>query len=229
MSIEAIRLQNENSDKKGLPVSFPLSGELGGASLISEEVKEIISYRPHWMIRKGNILFFAVLISLLALTWFIKYPDIVSASTRLVALNAPKLISAKTQGKLMKLFVSNEDEVNKDQHLGYMESTATYDEVIKLETWVRKTISITQSRNYDALSENPLPVLSGLGELQQVYQNFQNEWIETKQILATGYYQKKKAALQKDMKYLSNLKNDTYQQQKLTEQDQQLQNTEYKA
>ena len=52
--------------------------------LISGEVKEIISYRPHWMIRKGNILFFTVLISLLALTWFISYPDIVNGSARLV-------------------------------------------------------------------------------------------------------------------------------------------------
>ncbi len=40
--------------------------------LISDDVKEIISYRPHWIIRKGNILFFGILLSLLAITWVIK-------------------------------------------------------------------------------------------------------------------------------------------------------------
>ena len=109
--------------------------------LISEEVKEIISYRPHWMIRKGNVLFFIVLASLLALTWFIKYPDIVNGSTRLVALNAPKLISSKTEGKLVKLFVSNEEEVQKNQHLGYMETTADYEEITKLKNWMTRRLA----------------------------------------------------------------------------------------
>jgi len=47
--------------------------------LISDEVREIISYRPHWIIRKGNTIFLIVIVFLLGLTWFIKYPDIVKA------------------------------------------------------------------------------------------------------------------------------------------------------
>lgn len=197
--------------------------------LISDEVKEIISYRPHWMIRRGNLLFLLVLLSLLTLTWFISYPDIINGSARLVSLNAPKMISPKIEGKIVRLFVSDGEEVQKGKHLAYMESTASYKEVIQLRNWIEQTINEIRNNDYTVLVENPVPVLFNLGELQSPYQNFQNQFAETKQLLASGYYQNKKVALQKDLKYLSNLKATTNQQKALLEQDQQLQKKEYEA
>jgi HlyD family secretion protein len=197
--------------------------------LISDEVKEIISYRPHWMIRKGNLIFFIVLASLLSLTWFIAYPDIINGSARLVSLNAPKMISSKTEGKLMKLFVIDGETVQKGKHLGYSESTALYDEVMQLKTWVEQMIASTQDNNYALLIKTPLPSLFNLGELQSSFQTFQNQLTETKQLLASGYYQNKRLALEKDIQYISNLKANSFAQKKLLEQDQQLQNKEYDA
>lgn len=197
--------------------------------LISDEVKEIISYRPHWMIRKGNMVFLFVLLLLLFLTRFISYPDIINGSARLVSLNAPKMISTRVQGKILKLFIRDGEKVKREKHLGYMESIASYDEVMQLQQWVDKTIEVTRKNNYNVLNQNPLPVLFNLGELQAGYQTFQNQLVETKQILATGYYQTKKAALQKDLQFLSQLKITTYQQKELLEQDQQLQKKELEA
>ena len=57
------------------------SGRLGGASKIeqirSDEVQEIISAVPNWMIRWGITLIFGLIVMLIALSWFIKYPDII--------------------------------------------------------------------------------------------------------------------------------------------------------
>lgn len=94
--------------------------------LVTEEIQEIISYRPHWIVRKGNTIFLLVVLLLLALTLIIKYPDLIHSSARLVSLNPPKLINAKMEGKLEKLFVTNEQVVNKGLHLGCIESTADY-------------------------------------------------------------------------------------------------------
>jgi len=197
--------------------------------LISDEVREIISHRPHWMIRRGNMVFFIVLFMLLCLTWFISYPDIVNGSARLVSLNTPKIIDSKTGGKLMKLFVQDAESVKKGKHLASMESTASYDEVMNLRNWIEQTISKTGDSNYQVLVSNPLPVFFNLGELQPAYQAFQNQLVETKQLLTMGYYQNKRAALQKDIYFLSNLRANTYEQKNLIEQDQQLQKEEYKA
>lgn len=199
------------------------------SELISDEIQEVIGYRPHWIIRRGNFFFLLIILSLLALTWFIKYPDIINASAKLVALNPPRLITSKVQGKLLKLFVSNEQAIKKGQHLGYMESTAAYDEVIKLQDWIDQIIIETEARKYDVLVESPLPQLSDLGELQSSYQGFQDELLETRQILVNGYYQKMKGALLKDLQYQAELKNNALEQQKFLEQDKQLQTTEYKA
>jgi HlyD family secretion protein len=197
--------------------------------LVSDEIQEVISYRPHWIIRKGNILFLFIILFLLALTWFIRYPDIINGSARLVALNPPKLITSKVEGKLLKLFVVTDQLVQKGQHLGFMESTANYYEVIRLQGWVDTIIRSTENNNYDILIRYPLPELPDLGELQTNYQSFQNELAETKQTLTSGYYEKKKLSLEKDLNYLGELKNNTLQQKQLVQQDQQMQNTEYKA
>lgn len=159
--------------------------------LVSDEIQEVIGYRPHWIIRKGNILFLLIILFLLSLTWFIRYPDIINGSARLVALDPPKLITSKVEGKLLKLFVANEQLVQKGQHLGYMESTAEYKEVITLQRWVDTIIRSTENNNDDILVSYPLPELPDLGELQTNYQSFQDELAETRQTLTTGYYEKK--------------------------------------
>ena len=92
--------------------------------LVSDEVSEVIRHRPHWIVSSGNMILLLIILCLLSLAWFIQYPDIVNASARLVAINPPKLIVARTNGRLLKLFVANEQMVTKDQHLGYIESTA---------------------------------------------------------------------------------------------------------
>ena len=134
--------------------------------LVSDEIQEVISYRPHWIIRKGNILFLLIVLFLLSLTWFIRYPDIINGSARLVALDPPKLITSKVEGKLMKLFITNDQLVQKEQHLGFMESTADYYEVIRLQHWVDTIIGSTENNNYEILTGYPLPELPDLGELQ---------------------------------------------------------------
>jgi hypothetical protein len=58
--------------------------------LISSEVQELISYRPHWFIRNGNAIFFCVLLLLLALTWFIDYPDEVKGPLKLFYSQPPQ-------------------------------------------------------------------------------------------------------------------------------------------
>ncbi len=225
----------ENYNQKGYStdevievVASPLE-ENRNMALLTEEVQEVISYRPHWIVRKGNIVFLFIILLLLALTWIIKYPDIINSGARLVSLNPPKLINAKTQGKILKLFVINEQAVKKGQHLGYMESTADYAHVIKLYQWIDTIIKATANKSYECLINNPLPALIQLGELQIPYQQFQNQLEIEKQTLQGGYYQRKKSTLEKDLVYLLSLKNNSEQQKHLQVQDQQLQQKEYIA
>jgi hypothetical protein len=197
--------------------------------LISSEVQEMIGHRPGWMIRNGNTLFLIVLASLVSLCWLIRYPDTVSGSARLVALNAPKMINARSEGKLIRLFVASEEWVNKGRHLGYMESTSDYEEVMRLRNWIQRTVAMAQGNMDDVFVKDPLPSLFNLGGLQSAYQDFQGRYLETKQSFANGYSQMRMTGLQKDLEYLRSLKANAFRQQKLLEQDRQLQKKEYDA
>lgn len=212
---------------RNLKITLP---ERPGEALISEEVQDIISYRPHWIVRKGNTVFLLIVLLLLALTWVIQYPDKIEAPSRLVALNPPKLIAARTEGKIIGLFVINDQAVKKGQHLAHLESTGYYEEILQLQQWINEALPLIQQNDLYWLSKKkPFPKLARLGELQGAYQQFQNELEITRQTFGNGYYQRKKNALQKDLDYLALLKNNTTQQKELVEQNKVLDQAELEA
>ena len=196
-------------------------------ALISEEIHEVISYRPHWIVRKGNTLFFVILLLLLGLTWLIRYPDKIITPSRLVAVNPPKLVVAKITGKIDEIFVTNEQWVKKDQPIAHLESIANFKEVKLLGKWLDSSLIAIQANHYDFLITHPFPELTQLGEIQTSCEQFKKELAFTKQTLTNGYYQRKKGALQKDLQYLAKLRSNAVDQKELEIQDQSLDKKEY--
>jgi hypothetical protein len=58
------------------------------ASIRSTAVNEIIAHKPGFLIRWGNLIFLAILLMILAASFFIHYPDIVPAAGRLLQSNS---------------------------------------------------------------------------------------------------------------------------------------------
>jgi hypothetical protein len=48
-----------------------------------ENVQEILTKVPHWMIRWGSVLFFSLIFMFLIISWFVKHPDTVVAEVTL--------------------------------------------------------------------------------------------------------------------------------------------------
>ncbi len=212
-----------------MPATSAIHLQQGGDELISEEVKEIISYHPHWMIRRGNLVFFAVLLLLLLLTLFIEYPDVVAGSARLVAINAPKPAVAHKEGKLVNLLVTAGRDVAKGQHLAVIESTGNYEEVIQLYRWLQLSLATARGGEFENLVEAMPPALYNLGDLQTPYQTLEQEWTQQQQFFGSGYYQRKKSALQKDLVFTAQLKTTINRQEALTRQEQEMQRGEFAA
>jgi multidrug resistance efflux pump len=197
--------------------------------LLSDDVQEIINYKPGWVIRRGNIIFLVVLLFLLSLTFIIKYPDVVKATVRINALNAPKMLITRTDGRLEKLFITNGQDVQKEQQLAFIQSTAKHEQVLQLQKWIAETEPSIEAGDIEILLSKPLPLLNELGEVQSSYQDFQNNMQETMQVLANGYYQKKKQALAKDIKYQQMLQKNLEKQKSLQLKDYALQKNEHDA
>jgi len=192
------------------------------SNLRSEEVQEIIGNPPHWLIRWGIGLFFAVLVMLLSLSWFIHYPDTVSADFTLTSLNAPKPVDARVSGKLTQLLVRDNTKVKKGQILGFIQSTANPRQVLGLDRAADSLIrDLNRNHVQNITGFNPNHY-DQLGELQSDFQTFNQAFLQFKAYLASGYYQHKRRILIHDLNDLKRLHQNLIDQQKLARQDFQL-------
>lgn len=203
--------------------------DLSPDQLLSDDVQEIIGHRPHWIVRSGNIIFMLVLLSFLAFTSVIDYPDVIKGSMRLVAVNAPVLLVAKKAGKLQRLLVTNDQEVRKGQPLAFLQSTGDHTQVLALLRRLDQIEPVIMEGDFSILPTGPLPTYNNLGELQPLYQDFQNSLKETIQILAGGYYSRKEQMLHKDLEYLSDIEDNRQRQEQIVQEDYNLQKHEYAA
>ena len=187
--------------------------------LLSNEVQEIISYRPIWILRNGITLFMVIISCLIASTFFISYPDVVHANAMLTSINASKEVKTKTEGKLIKLYAVEGRYVNQNELLGFMESRAKHVEVMDLSKTIDELQLLMNKGNAEIVTRYLLQPYQNLGETQQAYQTFTQDFILFKQYLQNGYYLKRKAMLQNDMVYLQRLHTNLLQQKEMQVED----------
>lgn len=182
----------------------------------SEEVNEIITAVPSWILRWGITLVFSILLAIILGSAFIRYPDIVKAPLKINSINAPKTIIAHQQGKLIKILVSDNQMVSTNQSLGYIESTAKHEDVIKLRGYLA---SLSQKIGKTDLDIQQLPQGLNLGELQTTYQNFYQEFLRFSGTQSGGFYLSQKSYLQKDLDEISKLQKQILKQKQIQQQE----------
>ena len=145
-----------------------------GIALRSEEVQEILSAVPHWMLRWGNGIILLLLVLFLALSWFIKYPDTIQAQALVTTQIPPEQLQAHSTGKFDAFLVKDGDTVQANQPLAVLENTANYHDVLYLKN-VIDTLHIDYHHFEFPLAQ--LPVLF-LGEVDQAFALFENNYTD---------------------------------------------------
>ena len=140
----------------------------------SEEVQEILSAVPNWIIRWGNLLILMLIVMLLGISWFIKYPDIIATDAMITTQIPPQKAYAKTTGTLIAVLISDNDLVNIDQPLAIIENTANYKDVYILKS-VIDTIRI--NNKFFNFPIDSLPMLF-LGDVESQFALFENSYIQ---------------------------------------------------
>jgi multidrug resistance efflux pump len=151
-----------------------MADKLEDIDLRSEDVQEILTKVPHWMIRWGNVLFLALILLLLFISWFVKYPDIIPSEAIITTQIPPQKEYAKITGKLDAILVTDNEDVTNNQPLAIIENTANYKDVFKLKS-VIDTINI--SNQTFSFPMDSLPILF-LGDIESQYALFENSYIQ---------------------------------------------------
>lgn len=140
--------------------------------LRSEEVQDILTKVPHWMIRWGTVLIFVILFLLFFVSWFIKYPDVVNTEIVITTNIPPEKIVSKSSGRIEAILVKDKSIVPKNTTLAIIENTANYKDVFLLK-------SIVDAYNInDSKKEFPFALLknSQLGEIESAFAVFQKDY-----------------------------------------------------
>lgn len=188
--------------------------------LINPEINEVLNHPPNWLLQWGITLCFLVMILILFLTWFLKYPDLISSSVRILPSELPKKILVRTEGRLEKLLIDDGQKVTQGDILAYIESTSEHEEVLQLEKAIDQLIFFED--DIERIYGDVIPHFFRLGELQRSYQTFQETYIRTKSVLKSGTFHKKKNTIAAEISSLNILRESTNEQLSLQEKELQL-------
>ena len=110
--------------------------QIDSIELRSEEVQEILTRIPHWMIRWGSVVIFFIILLLFSLSFVIKYPDIVTANIIITTNTPPEKLVAKTSGKIVAILVTNKSIISANTAIAIIENTANYKDVFLLKSLI---------------------------------------------------------------------------------------------
>ena len=197
MAGERMDLSDGDSPPSG---ELEWASELVGASIRSDEVQEIISAVPTWMIRWGITLIFGLIVMLLVLSWFIKYPDIIFGNATLTTLEPPVKLVVRSSGKLTNILLEDGSTVEKNQVIAEMENPVTQNGIEFLKSYV------LEIRSYLKSSKNELPLITenhvfgamqtNFNELQKNLKNYDEQIKNTYNTSRISNLKKKKQQYQ---------------------------------
>lgn len=143
-------------------------------NLRSEEVQEILSTPPAWIVRWGITLIFMFTIIILILSFIIKYPDFVTAKIIVTTEKPTEKVVNRYSGALDGIYIQNGDTVEVGQRLATIRNTANTEDVYFLKA-ILDTLSMTSERFVF-----PVDLTSNLvlGDIETTYINFEKNYVD---------------------------------------------------
>ena len=146
----------------------------------SEEVQDILTAVPNWMILWGNTLIFALIGGLLGMSFYIKYPDIIPSEALITTIQPPHHEYAKVAGKIDTLFVENHQQVETGVPLAIIENPAHFTDVFTLKKLV--TQNPVDKHNFTfPIDQLPLLILGDIENAFAIFENNYNQYSFNKQ------------------------------------------------
>lgn len=143
-------------------------------NLRSEEVQEILTNPPIWIVRWGITLIFLFTLIICILAFIIKYPDFVTAKVIVTTQKPTQTVVTRNSGQLAGVFVKDRDTVSIGHKLAVIENLAKMEDVYLLK-------SITDTLQFDKDHfEFPVEATTNLnlGDLQSAYINFEKSYVD---------------------------------------------------
>ncbi|MDB4949573.1 MAG: hypothetical protein JWM27_2222, partial [Gemmatimonadetes bacterium] len=191
--------------------------DAANAEFRSEEIDEILTSMPGGLLRWGITAVFGTLAVLLAIAWFIRYPDVVQGKVSLTTLTPPVRVVSRSAGEVARVFAADRSLVRAGDPLLLLKNPADYHDVAALSAALDRLepALLHDGQVPDVAFDHPLV----LGDLQAPYSSFLQTYSDYRRVQADPYYGQKLAALREQIASHEQLRQRlTGQQQLLDEQ-----------
>ena len=142
--------------------------------LRSEEVQEILSNPPVWIVRWGITLIFMFTCIILALSFMIKYPDFVTAKVLVTTKQPTEKVVSRFSGQLDEIFINNRDTVSVNQKLAIIKNTSNYKDVFYLKQII-DTLPFNLKNFHFPFDKTSHLIL---GDISTAFINFEKSYID---------------------------------------------------
>ena len=184
----------------------------------SEEVDEIISQVPSWILRRGIVIIISVLVSILLSSAFIRYPEIIKTTLKVNSINAPKEVLAHQEGKLVKILIVDNQMVKAGQPIAFLESTARHADVLDFSAKLKALYEVI-IKSQPGVQMVFINQGWNLGELQTSFQNFFQDYALFANTQTGGFYLTQKAFLERDVEEIRKLERQILLQKNIQEKE----------
>ncbi len=167
---------------------MPSIGSSRKIELQQNEVEDMLGKVPGWITRNGIVLFSLLLALLIFGSWVFKYPDILRARIVVTSVNPPANVEARTSGKIVGLFVIDNELVETGKILAMIENPAAFEDVMDL----KQSLVFLDSIAIEDIGEE-LPELKNarLGTIQSDYSIFLKVYRDYMEFERINYHRRK--------------------------------------
>lgn len=191
--------------------------------LYGEQVREILNHPPSWLLLTGTTLVGLLLILAILLAYLVRYPDTLNGRITITAQIPAISLVSKVNGRIDKLFVSDNAKIFKGDKLALIESLTDISEIIELKKYLSK-IDTSFETSSKLVS---LPNFSKLGAIQPYFASFNKEYYSFKQVLKSNTQETLLAIINRQLLEYQQLLSKYLKQLKLLEEELNIVNMDY--
>ncbi|MEP5338173.1 MAG: HlyD family efflux transporter periplasmic adaptor subunit [Algibacter sp.] len=191
--------------------------------LRSEEVQEILSNPPIWIVRWGITLIFMFTCIILTLSFIIRYPDFVTAKVLVTTKLPTEKVVSRYSGQLDKIFVNDRDSVGIGQKLAVVKNTANFSDVYTLKQII-DTLPFSLKNFKFPFNKTTYLIL---GDVSSAYLSFEKSYIDYFLLKDLDPYTNQLGGNKVSLQELKNRLKSQKTQKKLLEQEYKLKQTDF--
>lgn len=178
-----------------------------------EQVRSVLSNPPSRLYSIGNTIVVVFLVILIALSWFIKLPEIVTSEFEITTQESTLKYVCQTSGFLSKLNYNNDDYVEKGELVAIIDNGLSYSKFKQLEDYINQFENEWETNTgFNFLSKVEEP------NLQRLISELETNYLEWKKFSEFEEFKSEVVMLESQLAYQRNLQSNLNSELKLVEE-----------